>query len=246
MPFQSYGTNDYKADLARFVKATWSLSFFRSLYFCKVPTIDVQLPYTTTLVIHPAKVVLVTSSEMRSHIYQNLVYKKKTRGRTLRRSLENYGLHKNSRLMPTPEMPDVGTFETMDVPFSTSWWVGPEDGRLLHDCPLLEVAGVGLEMFSLDILHSWHLGPLQLLVSLSLNFCLDSGIWGPRTGGLDAGDKRKISLMGLKAELYQFYRSMRQDKNWREKGSEVAWTNGFGFGVPQRGDQVGGFPMIWI
>ncbi|CAK9051241.1 Uncharacterized protein SCF082_LOCUS28143 [Durusdinium trenchii] len=122
-----------------------------------------------------ANVLEVTSTQMRSKILQSLAYKKKWRGRALISALPQYGLGKGSRLMPTPSMPDVAKFEFMEVPFTVWWWVGPEDFRLVHDCPLVELDGVGLESFSLDIMHSWHLGPLQLLVSLVLNFCLDCG-----------------------------------------------------------------------
>lgn len=128
--------------------------------------------------------------------------------------------------MPTPTLPDVAGFEFKEIPFETSWWVGPEDGRLLHDCPLLNLSGVGLETFSLDIMHSWHLGPLQLLVSKALNYCLDTGLWGPRAGGGgDAQDRRKLSLLAIKSELFAFYRDQRQDKDWLGKGSEEPKLN---------------------
>lgn len=122
------------------------------------------------------KVVTIESKTLRSEIYQKLVYKKKLRGRVLNGDVPALGLRKGHRLMPTPDLLDVAQFEFMAPPFVTSWWIGPENGRLVHDCPLLELAGVGLETWSLDILHSWHLGPLQLLVSLALNYCLDSGL----------------------------------------------------------------------
>ena len=162
----------------------------------------------------------MTSTSMRSKIYQNLLYKKKWRGRTLVKSLPQSGLLKNSRLMPTPSMPDVGNFEFQRIPFEASWWVGPEDGRLLHDCPLLLLTGVGLETFSLDIMHSWHLGPLQLLVSKALNFCLDSGLWYPRTSTTEAADRRRLSLLAIKSELFLWYREQRKDPDWLGKGSE--------------------------
>ena len=117
-------------------------------------------------------------------------------------------------------MPDVASFEFLTVPFKASFWVSPLDFRLTHDCPLLELEGVGLEMWSLDLMHGWHLGPLQLLVSLSLNFCIDSGLCAPDTG-LDAVDSRKISLLAIKAELFNFYKIKRNDPDWVGKGSEV-------------------------
>lgn len=157
---------------------------------------------------------------MQKRIFQNLVYKTSRRGRVLAKSIPELGLKVNNRLMPSKGLPDVGLFEFAQVPFTTSWWVAPMDFRLTHDCPLLDLEGVGLEMWSLDLMHGWHLGPLQLLVSLALNFCLDSGLWAPNTG-LEAADKRRISLLAIKSELYQFYKIKRRDPDWVAKGSEV-------------------------
>ena len=108
----------------------------------------------------------------------------------------------------------LGNLSSWHPLFTTSWWVGADDARLVHDCPLLQLSGVGLEMWSLDIMHSWHLGPLQLLVSLAFNFCLDSGLWAPTSTGLDAAEKRKLSLFAIKAELFQFYRDQKKDPSW--------------------------------
>ncbi len=163
----------------------------------------------------------VTSMQMRSKIYQKLVYKKKFRGRALIADIPEFGLKKGSRLIPTKDLPDVAAFERMALPFSCSWWIAPEDARLVHDCPLLELPGVGLETLSLDIMHSWHLGPLQLLTSMALNYAIDSNLWAPPTEGLDAADKRKLSLLAIKAELFQWYKEKRNDPDWRGKGSEA-------------------------
>ena len=157
---------------------------------------------------------------MQKQIFRLLVYRENRRGRVLAKPFPCLGLPQWARLIPTPTMPDVASFEFLTVPFKASFWVSPLDFRLTHDCPLLELEGVGLEMWSLDLMHGWHLGPLQLLVSLSLNFCIDSGLWAPDTG-LDAVDSRKISLLAIKAELFNFYKIKRNDPDWVGKGSEV-------------------------
>lgn len=152
-------------------------------------------------------------------VFRLLVYKEKRRGRVLAKAFPELGLCQWARLVPSPEMLDVELFEFMAIPFQCSWWVGPLEARVTHDCPLMDLKGVGLEMWSLDLMHGWHLGPLQLLVSLILNFCLDSGLWAPQNG-LDAADSRKISLLAIKAELFQFYKLKRADPDWVAKGSE--------------------------
>ena len=69
-------------------------------------------------------------------------------------------------------------------------------------------------------MHGWHLGPVQSLVSLALNFCLDSGLWSPSTD-INANERRKLGLLALKAELFQFYKEKRKDPAWTSKGTEV-------------------------
>lgn len=135
-------------------------------------------------------------------------------------AIPELGLPKFARLMPTSSMPDVGKFEHLPVPFLSQWWVASLDARVVHDCPLTSLSGVGLETWSLDLMHGWHLGPMQLLVSLSLNFCLGSGLWAPDTS-MDAGDRKRISLLAIKAELFHWYKSQRQNSDWHTKGSEA-------------------------
>ena len=90
---------------------------------------------------------------------------------------------------------------------------------MVHDCPLTTLSGVGLDMWSLDLMHAWHLGPMQQFVSLAMNHCLDSGLWAPDTA-LDVVDRKRISLLSIKTELFSWYKSQRLDPDWRGKGSE--------------------------
>lgn len=122
--------------------------------------------------------------------------------------------------MPSRDLQDVADFEFKKTPFSASFWVLSIEGRLVHDCPLLDVPGVGLEIWSLDIMHGWHLGPMQQLVSLSLNYCLATSLWAPPTP-LDAEEKRRLGLLAIKAELHQWYKLQRLDPEWKAKGSEA-------------------------
>ena len=166
------------------------------------------------------KVTEITSAELRSKVYQSLAYRRKFRGRVLLRDVRELGLKKHSRLMPSTTLPDVAMFEFMEVPFTASWWTATPDDRLLHDCPLFQVPGVTLEAWSLDLMHAWHLGPVQTLVSMGFNFCLDTGLWSPKTD-IDASEKRRLGLLALKAELFQWYRDQRKDPEWRKRGTEV-------------------------
>ena len=99
-------------------------------------------------------------------------------------------------------------------------------------CPLFRLPGVSLDTWAIDVMHTWHLGPIQQLVSLSLHFCLESGLWAPMSSGIDAADKKEISLMGIKTELFAFYKELREgDSEWRRKGTEVSWLTSELFSV---------------
>lgn len=141
----------------------------------------------------------------------------------LSKHFPDLGLPKFARLMPTCTMTDVAQFEHMPVPFSSSWWVASLDARVVHDCPLTSLSGVGLDMWSLDLMHAWHLGPMQQFVSLAMNHCLDSGLWAPDTA-LDVVDRKRIGLLSIKTELFSWYKSQRLDPDWRGKGSELGWA----------------------
>ena len=140
------------------------------------------------------------------------------------RAFPQLGLPKHARLLPSQALPDVGKFEFTPTPFPATFWTASADARLTHDCPLLALSGVGLESFSLDIMHTWHLGPLQLLVSLCINFFLDTGLWAPANSGgrVDASDKKKVALLAIKAELFQWYKEQRKDADWRARGTEAS------------------------
>ena len=83
------------------------------------------------------------------------------------------------------------------------------------------VEGFGLQSFSIDLMHTWHLGPIQPLVSLALHCCLDAQILNPNAFSLNA-DRQKVGLMAIKSELLQWYKQQRKDPEWLKKGTEVA------------------------
>lgn len=166
--------------------------------------------------------VLIRDVADRSAVFQQLEYKETLKGRVLTAAIPELGLPKHARLLPSRSLPDVGDFETTPTPFEAVFWTASLDARLTHDCPLLAISGVGLESFSLDIMHTWHLGPLQLLVSLCINFFLGTGLWGNSTR-VGAADKKKLALLAIKSELFQWYKEKRKDPDWRAKGTEDSW-----------------------
>ena len=195
MPHELFTHDTYEATLRESTKVT-CLSFFNS--------VEHGLTSTYIREFAEAEVVRIPNVETMRTILRHLEYKKAARGRALVCNLPQLSLRKGDRLEPSAALPDVAQFENTPVPFDCTFWVAPEDARLTHGCPLFQVPGVSWSTWAIDIMHSWHLGPLQQLISLTFHFCIGSGLFAPRTVHLDAADRNQMSLLVIKSELFVF------------------------------------------
>ena len=128
-----------------------------------------------------------------------------------------------ARLEPSTLLQDVGSFEHKQCPFTCIFYVAGEHGRVLHMSPLLQIPGVSLNTWAIDLLHSWHYGPMSTYLTFTLRALLNTEIYKPGNSAvLDKEENDKLCLMALKAELWMFYKHRRAtDKEWSKKGSEV-------------------------
>ena len=165
----------------------------------------------------------IADAETQQEIYKILVYRRDSRGRTLTKAFRALGFPKGSRLEPSASLPDVGLFEQLETPFTCKFYVGGEGGRVLHDSPFLRIPGVSLESWNIDILHTFHFGPLSTYITVTLRrMLMDTDIWKPSIVGLDKEEQSKLSLLCLRAELQSHYKLRRQtDPDWANKGSEA-------------------------
>lgn len=167
--------------------------------------------------------VTIADTETQQKIYRLLVYRRTARGRTLQAAFPTLGLPRGSRLEPSAALPDVGLFESLETPFTCKFYIGGERGRVLHDSPFLRIPGVTLESWNIDLLHTWHCGPLSTYITITLRKLLtETDIWKPSIAGLDKEELSKLSLLCLRAELQTHYKLRRQsDPEWSKKGSEA-------------------------
>ena len=150
----------------------------------------------------------IADAETQQEIYKILVYRRDSRGRTLTKAFRALGLPKGSRLEPSASLPDVGLFEQLETPFTCKFYVGGEGGRVLHDSPFLRIPGVSLESWNIDILHTFHFGPLSTYITVTLRrMLMDTDIWKPSIVGLDKEEQSKLSLLCLRAELQSHYKA---------------------------------------
>ena len=133
-------------------------------------------------------------------------------------------LQTNDRLHPSRALRDVANFEFQDLPFDCTFWrFDPKSARLLHLSPLMQIPGVGMSTWCVDILHSWHLGGLARFIGSSLWFVLRSDVYGVGANmpWLMADDILYLNLLRLRSELWLHYQQKSRDPEWRKSASRV-------------------------
>ena len=163
--------------------------------------------------------------ETKMKIESLLVYRRKTgRGRCLKASFPPLGLKQGWRLEPSSSLPDVGDFAKQRCPFSCVFYTGGKDGRVLHVSPFLQIPGVSVDTWCVDILHTWHYGPMSTYIAYGLRLLLTTFIYRPAIPDLDKEEADRLALLCLRAELWSYYKRLQQfdeDGSWKRKGSEV-------------------------
>ena len=141
-----------------------------------------------------------------------------------------FKLLRYDRLHPSPDLLDVGGFNNRTarpVPFELWLWRfdgAPGASRLLHYAPLMGVRGVGMESWAIDILHTWHLGPLSRLIAMMIWFLLLSDCFGVTLPWMHHEDTIQLQLSRLRGALRAHYRDQRRnDPDWSTRASQV-WT----------------------
>ena len=143
--------------------------------------------------------VMIWSSDVQREVARLMIYRKSGRGRCLQKKHDALGLPKNARLEPSSTLPDVGLFEMQDVPFRCIWYVGGQHGRVLHISPLLRIPGVTLDSWCIDLLHSWHYGPMSTFLTFAIRALLQTDLY--RSGNSD------IFWIGRRTRSWRFLHS---------------------------------------
>ena len=208
------------------------------LFFSKTPTPTDMFVYTKLCVCclqsGSTKVVLIETCDVRRQVFQHLIYRKDCRGRAVIAALPQLGLRKWDRLIPTKTLPNVANFEFLEPPFEACFWRMDRNGRVVHDCPILEqpaTTGLSYDDWAADLLHSWALGPCSGLVRKTLMFVVKSEIFSPTSAYLDSEDRDRLAMLHVKTLVSKYYKEQKDtDPNWKRTGTEVGAryiTNGF-------------------
>jgi hypothetical protein len=151
-----------------------------------------------------------------------LVSSTKHRGRALAVALDFLGLPQGARLEPSRSLVDVYALEQAKLPIELTFWVGPVDGRILHNTPLFSIPGVNVMSWCVDLLHGWVLGPLARHIRLCLHLFLESGVFTPISPQLSADHRKVLAMLDIRAKMMDHYRRIkRADPTWGSKHSQV-------------------------
>ncbi|CAE7293625.1 unnamed protein product [Symbiodinium sp. CCMP2592] len=169
------------------------------------------------------KEVIVPDDETQRRLHSLLRYSKNGRGRCLKAAFPPLGLRRGHRLEPSEHLLDVDNFIHLTTPFSCIFYTGGTHGRILHRSPFLRIPGVSIDCWCIDVLHTWHFGPLSSYVAHSLRTLISSPVYQPASyKDLEKEEADKLALLHLRAELWSFYKRRREsDEDWKRKGSEV-------------------------
>ena len=110
-------------------------------------------------------------------------------------------LQAGDRLEPCSTLRDVHQFEFQECPFDCVFWRGNKGDRITHASPLMEIEGVSLSMYGIDMLHTWALGALQSFVGFTLWHVLRCKILSSGLSWLSVEEDEKIGLVQLKSEM---------------------------------------------
>jgi hypothetical protein len=173
-------------------------------------------------------VILVDSEDTQKLIFQHLVYRKDCRGRALVQHLPQFGLKKWDRLTPTRALPNVAAFESKAPPFEATFWRMGKNGRVVHDCPILEhpqTIGFSYDDWVIDILHTWALGGISAVVGKNLRFAVQSAVFTPTSIHLDSDDRDRLAMLHIKSLVAVHYKNKKeQDPSWKLTGTEAIVT----------------------
>ena len=143
-------------------------------------------------------------------------------GRTLRTDIPHLNLMAGDRLHPALGLRDVGQFERLEPRCSVLFWRCGKTDRVVVLSPILQIPGVSMLSYGVDLLHAWALGPLQRFVAMCIWYIIKSGMLSPVAGWLSAGDRDSIALNQLKSALWGFYEAeRRRDPAQRWRGTQA-------------------------
>jgi hypothetical protein len=134
----------------------------------------------------------IFSENVRATIVAALAFSEASGGRVVRTAIKSLGLQVGDLVHPCADIPDTHALETVSLPALAKFWRGDKTHRLKKASPIMEIPGRTTKLLAVDLLHAWHLGPIQYFVGLGLWHLLESRVL--TQSALQVGRRRSSTL----------------------------------------------------
>jgi hypothetical protein len=130
----------------------------------------------------------------------------------------SFTIEKNDRIEPHRSMNDHTKFFLFQhFPVKVLFWRRSLETAYRHRNPLLDASiGITIDLFSIDTLHTWNLGPLQRYCMKCAWTLLDFNVWDIQGA---SADRHGMGVLRLRNDLFHYYKSLPQEH--REKITEL-------------------------
>jgi hypothetical protein len=114
--------------------------------------------------------VLIATPDVQKVVFAQLRYgsHRSNKGRFLACDIPSLNLKAGDRLEPSVGLRNIAELESKTCPFTCLFWRGRSTDRITHASPLMDIEGVSLELYGVDMLHTWALGCVQVYVAFAL------------------------------------------------------------------------------
>ena len=185
-----------------------------------------------------AEVPITLTDDLKRKIAPRLKFDKRrqrpgAQGRALAQAIPGTPLLAGDRLEPSSTMPDIGAFEDTSTGLEVTFWRPNAESIAHHRNPIFdEVLGITQDRLVVDILHSFHLGPLQSFCTHAMweLFLCDAWAVGE---GRTLDEVVQLSCQAIMRELAKWYSERRRTHPW-DNMTEIQTVTPSMFGTRNR------------
>ena len=165
----------------------------------------------------------IFSENVRATIVAALAFSEASGGRVVRTAIKSLGLQVGDLVHPCADIPDTHALETVSLPALAKFWRGDKTHRLKKASPIMEIPGRTTKLLAVDLLHAWHLGPIQYFVGLGLWHLLESRVLSQSApAGRAPKEQHALGIRIMRSKLWAYYAERRQtDERFKAHGSQV-------------------------
>ena len=167
--------------------------------------------------------VVVANEAMLRRVWFSLTPRRNKNGVCLATPIPELGLLAGDRLEPTAGLHDVYDVVNLQTPATLLFWRHASVPTVHRRHPLLcDELGIGMDMFTIDTLHTLHLGVFQFWLARCLWLFISTDAYS--TGAAYSVDRISATLNSLMSELKDWYPAYEQSRPLTPQGSRKPVT----------------------